>query len=220
MGGYVSIQISQAKKKSLEELSITYAAITDIPPEAQKLTCVRRFYLPYNRIVDLNHVVVPTLEQLILFSNELYQVPVNWSGLVNLKILDLSLNEIAEVGTQLTQLRNLEQLNLSHNPITNIHPEAFSGLNQLKEIKLINCMIKDLPICVWNLPHLQTLDASYNLIETVNKDISKSLFDHYSSTPKLNSAKISWKLYNTNSTSFPLQLKKVIPSKKPSINDS
>uniref|UniRef100_A0A669BE44 Leucine-rich repeat-containing G-protein coupled receptor 4 n=1 Tax=Oreochromis niloticus TaxID=8128 RepID=A0A669BE44_ORENI len=91
--------------------------------------------------------------------------------------LDLSMNNITELPAYVFKnFPYLEELRLPGNDLSFIHPEAFSGLHQLKVLMLQNNQLKTVPnSALKNLHSLQSLRLDANHITTVPDDSFESL---------------------------------------------
>lgn len=113
-------------------------------------------------------VQLPKLERLYLGYNRIEYIP-HLSSIIescpNLVELDLSHNNIQSIGTSLSMIDNrLERLDLSWNNITDLAPDTFTNLNELKCVGLAGCGLVSIEPLRLDLPNLQTLDLSYNRI--------------------------------------------------------
>lgn len=107
------------------------------------------------------------LELLDMSQNELREIP-DWvfGRLSKLKNLDLSTNHITHISKHsFSGLVQLERLYLHANRIQSIHLEAFEGLEKLLELKLYGNQLSSLPSL--QLPKLLLLDLSKNNIPTL-----------------------------------------------------
>ncbi|XP_028257713.1 leucine-rich repeat-containing G-protein coupled receptor 4 [Parambassis ranga] len=91
--------------------------------------------------------------------------------------LDLSMNNITELPAYVFKnFPYLEELRLAGNDLSFIHPEAMSGLHQLKVLMLQNNQLKTVPsAAVKNLHSLQSLRLDANHITTVPDDSFEGL---------------------------------------------
>ncbi|XP_051919031.1 leucine-rich repeat-containing G-protein coupled receptor 4 [Hippocampus zosterae] len=91
--------------------------------------------------------------------------------------LDLSMNNITELPANgLKNFPYLEELRLAGNDLSFIHPEALSGLHQLKVLMLQNNQLKTVPsAALKNLHFLQSLRLDANHINTVPDDSFEDL---------------------------------------------
>uniref|UniRef100_A0A096LTZ7 Leucine-rich repeat-containing G-protein coupled receptor 4 n=1 Tax=Poecilia formosa TaxID=48698 RepID=A0A096LTZ7_POEFO len=91
--------------------------------------------------------------------------------------LDLSMNNITELPAYVfKKFPYLEELRLAGNDLTFIHPDALSGLHQLKVLMLQNNQLKSVPnAALKNLHSLQSLRLDANHITTVPDDSFEGL---------------------------------------------
>ncbi|XP_037605765.1 leucine-rich repeat-containing G-protein coupled receptor 4 isoform X2 [Sebastes umbrosus] len=91
--------------------------------------------------------------------------------------LDLSMNNITELPAFVFKnFPYLEELRLAGNDLSFIHPEALSGLHQLKVLMLQNNQLKTVPsAALKNLQSLQSLRLDANHITTVPDDSFEGL---------------------------------------------
>uniref|UniRef100_A0A667XHD1 Leucine-rich repeat-containing G-protein coupled receptor 4 n=1 Tax=Myripristis murdjan TaxID=586833 RepID=A0A667XHD1_9TELE len=91
--------------------------------------------------------------------------------------LDLSMNNITELPAYIFKnFPYLEELRLAGNDLSFIHPEALSGLHQLKVLMLQNNQLKTVPsAALKNLNSLQSLRLDANHITTVPEDSFEGL---------------------------------------------
>uniref|UniRef100_A0A8C5E6K9 Leucine-rich repeat-containing G-protein coupled receptor 4 n=1 Tax=Gouania willdenowi TaxID=441366 RepID=A0A8C5E6K9_GOUWI len=91
--------------------------------------------------------------------------------------LDLSMNNITELPANVFKnFPYLEELRLAGNDLSFIHPEALSGLHQLKVLMLQNNQLKTVPsAALKNLHSLQSLRLDANHITTVPEDSFEGL---------------------------------------------
>lgn len=91
--------------------------------------------------------------------------------------LDLSMNNITELPAYVFKnFPYLEELRLAGNDLSFIHPEALSGLHQLKVLMLQNNQLKTVPsAALKNLNSLQSLRLDANHITTVPEDSFEGL---------------------------------------------
>lgn len=149
-------------------------------PLAVELVYVKLSTLEIPRKLVMGNFLDNSLDAFWLEAGE--QVPA-------LSYLDLSRNEVSNL-TNISSLVNLESLYLIHNEIKSIEPNTFASLTKLKMLNLNHNQIKeihgaDLPVSlIWirlagnkietinaaelNLPLLQYLDLSENLLKTLN----------------------------------------------------
>lgn len=91
--------------------------------------------------------------------------------------LDISMNNITELPAFVFKnFPYLEELRLAGNDLSFIHPDALSGLHQLKVLMLQNNQLKTVPnTAIKNLYSLQSLRLDANHITTVPEDSFEGL---------------------------------------------
>ncbi|MEH2372732.1 COR domain-containing protein, partial [Nostoc sp.] len=98
---------------------------------------------------------------LILYSNQITQIPEAIAKLTNLTQLILYSNQITQIPEAIAKLTNLTQLHLSNNQITQI-PEAIAKLTNLTQLHLYSNQITQIPEAIESLAKLRKLDLRGN----------------------------------------------------------
>ncbi|XP_001949578.1 leucine-rich repeats and immunoglobulin-like domains protein 1 [Acyrthosiphon pisum] len=113
------------------------------------------------KLVDLSHNTISKLSG----HSEIISEPV--TGIEHLK---LDHNELESLGGSLIGIKTLVKLNISHNKFTDISPYDLTGLS-LKILDVSHNLLHILPDSSQiNLPALETLVASYNVLTGLSKD--------------------------------------------------
>ena len=119
------------------------------------------------------------------FSNKIVGNKSFFSLLVsNLRRLILANNNISGLPPAVSSLVNLEYLDVSNNPllIKNGHddyscfPKEFRQLKNLQTIIMSECRVKYIPVAIWFIVNLQTLDVSRNKVGFIMTEIGTSSF--------------------------------------------
>ena len=110
-----------------------------------------------------------TLQVLKLNNNRLKTIePKVFQNLVNLKELDMSQNELAVLEKEtLSGLQRLTHLHLSHNDLNSLHNDAFVSVPEVLVLDLSQNKFRLAPVALKSLGKLQTLDLSFNGLETL-----------------------------------------------------
>lgn len=138
-----NVQVLKARDINLNLQNITSLSFLDGLDTLEELDLSRNFVHGVNKLPALfsqNHL--PALKKLSLSLCRIQKVSVQaFAGIDNVREIDLSQNHLVKVPRALSRLRHLTKLNLRENDITVIYHGDFS-----------------------DLPHLQVLDLSRNLL--------------------------------------------------------
>jgi hypothetical protein len=105
------------------------------------------------------------------------------SSIKTLQHLDVSENELNDLPLDITLLVELETLNCSHNHITDMN-DLFEQLKQLTELDLSFNLFKRLPNVIYTFTSLIRLNCEHNFIKTIDqnlvnlKHLKSFVFDH------------------------------------------
>lgn len=134
-----------------------------------------------------------TLEELLLDSNQLHELPKGFYKLTLLRKLDISDNEIevispeignfvnlvefdcnrngiTELPDSIRYLRNLQVLDISNNPLKCL-PSGLTQLRALTELTLNDLSLEALPEDIGNLANLRSFQARDNLIKNIPESL-------------------------------------------------
>jgi Leucine-rich repeat (LRR) protein len=152
--------------RNLEDLSIGFTYLRQVPPEICNLERLRILDLSQNKLTSVDNILcLKHLEYLELLGNKLTGIPENFGRLHNLEFLDISNNDFSHgiegsfpeklreirIGNanltsfpmQLLKLKNLERLYLSDNPGLIKIPEDIKNLVRLRELTLTDTGITE-----------------------------------------------------------------------------
>jgi protein scribble len=130
-----------------------------------------------------------TLEELLLDSNQLHELPKGFYKLTQLRKLDISDNEIEKISSEIGNFinlvefdcnrndiqelpdsikycRNLQVLDISNNPLQSL-PSGLTQLKALTELTLNDLSLPYLPEDIGNLANLRSLQGRDNLLKTI-----------------------------------------------------
>uniref|UniRef100_A0A8C6CVP3 Leucine rich repeat containing G protein-coupled receptor 5 n=1 Tax=Moschus moschiferus TaxID=68415 RepID=A0A8C6CVP3_MOSMO len=179
---------------SLRHLWLDDNALTEIPVQAfRSLSALQAMTLALNKIHHIPDYAfgnLPSLVVLHLHNNRIHSLGKKcFDGLHSLETLDLNYNNLDEFPTAVRTLSNLKELHFYDNPIQLVGRSAFqrlpelrtltlngasqitefpdlTGTASLESLTLTGAQISSLPQTVCDqLPNLQVLDLSYNLLE-------------------------------------------------------
>lgn len=111
-----------------------------------------------------------TLQVLKLNNNRIKTIEAKvFNELVNLKELDLSANELAVLDSEtLSGLSRLTHLHLANNDLNSLHDSALTSVNEVLVLDLSHNKLRQSPLALKSLSKLQTLDLSFNGLETLS----------------------------------------------------
>nr|XP_058938387.1 leucine-rich repeat-containing G-protein coupled receptor 5 isoform X2 [Kogia breviceps] len=179
---------------SLRHLWLDDNALTEIPVQAfRSLPALQAMTLALNKIHHIPDYAFRNLSSLVvlhLHNNRIHSLGKKcFDGLHSLETLDLNYNNLDEFPTAIRTLSNLKELHFYDNPIQVVGRSAFqhlpelrtltlngasqitefpdlTGTASLESLTLTGAQISSLPQTVCDqLPNLQVLDLSYNLLE-------------------------------------------------------
>ncbi|XP_075787932.1 leucine-rich repeat-containing G-protein coupled receptor 5 isoform X3 [Pelodiscus sinensis] len=179
---------------SLRHLWLDDNSLTEIPVQAfQSLPALQAMTLALNKIHHIPDYAFGNLSSLVvlhLHNNRIYSLGKKcFDGLHSLETLDLNYNRLDEFPIAIRTLTNLKELHFYDNPIQLVGQSAFqhlpelrtltlngasqitkfpdlTGTTSLESLTLTGARITSLPkVACDQLPNLQVLDLSYNLLE-------------------------------------------------------
>ncbi|XP_034500013.1 leucine-rich repeat-containing G-protein coupled receptor 5 isoform X2 [Ailuropoda melanoleuca] len=179
---------------SLRHLWLDDNALTEIPVQAfRSLSALQAMTLALNKIHHIPDYAFGNLSSLVvlhLHNNRIHSLGKKcFDGLHSLETLDLNYNNLDEFPTAIRTLSNLKELHFYDNPIQLVGRSAFqhlpelrtltlngasqitefpdlTGTASLESLTLTGAQISSLPQTSCDqLPDLQVLDLSYNLLE-------------------------------------------------------
>ncbi|XP_048198345.1 podocan-like protein 1 [Perognathus longimembris pacificus] len=144
--------------------------------------CLQVLVMPHNHVATLGArdlAATPSLAELNLAYNRLASAGLHRRAFHPLR----ALHSLDLAGNQLTQLpsglpASLRVLQLPHNQLRALEPEPLAGLAQLRELSLAHNQlhIGDIGQGTWHeLPELQVLDLSHNMLSFVPPDLPEAL---------------------------------------------
>ncbi|CCH55773.1 Leucine-rich repeat-containing protein 40 [Fibrisoma limi BUZ 3] len=114
----------------------------------------------------------PLLKIVLLYSNEIQQLPPQIGKLVNLQTLDLSFNKLTSVPDELGELSDLQSLVLNSNQLESL-PERLGELSNLRELYLGDNKLKSLSAGLGQLTNLKRLYIYHNQLTRLPAELSK-----------------------------------------------
>ncbi|XP_044133081.1 leucine-rich repeat-containing G-protein coupled receptor 5 isoform X2 [Bufo gargarizans] len=179
---------------SLRHLWLDDNSLNEIPVRAlESLSALQAMTLALNKIHDIPDHAFKNLSSLVvlhLHNNRIDSLGKKcFDGLHSLETLDLNYNNLDEFPAAIKTLRNLKELHFYDNPIQHVGRSAFqhlpelrtlilngasqitefpdlTGTTSLESLTLTGAQLVSLPSVICDqLPNLQMLDLSYNLIK-------------------------------------------------------
>ncbi|NWR13652.1 LGR5 protein, partial [Emberiza fucata] len=155
---------------SLRHLWLDDNSLTEIPVQAfRSLPALQAMTLALNKIHYIPDYAFGNLSSLVvlhLHNNRIYSLGKKcFDGLHSLETLDLNYNSLDEFPTAIRTLTNLKELTLNGASQLTEFPDL-TGTTSLESLTLTGAQITSLPKSACDqLPNLQVLDLSYNLLE-------------------------------------------------------
>ncbi|XP_074597622.1 scribble planar cell polarity protein [Brevipalpus obovatus] len=152
-----------------------HCMLSKVPDEiARYASSLEELLLDSNHIKELPESLfrLNKLQKLTVSDNEIGSLPMEIANLSNLAELDASKNEIMEIPEVIKFLRRLRVLDLSFNPLSRIS-NAITQLTSLTCLSLNEVELKVLPVDIGNLVNLESLELRENLIKTLPQSFAR-----------------------------------------------
>uniref|UniRef100_A0A915D015 Leucine-rich repeat-containing protein 57 n=1 Tax=Ditylenchus dipsaci TaxID=166011 RepID=A0A915D015_9BILA len=152
---------------------------------------------------------VDFIRTLDLSQNKLRELPAYFDNFSVLKQLILADNKLVYLPDELGRLKTLELLNVSHNELTAL-PDTLLGCYALKTLIVSFNQISDFPLVIANLPNVECVDLSGNLIESIpeqlnmNRNRLNSIHTNLSKCPNLKVLRVDENCLQKNQFSKPI----------------
>lgn len=140
---------------------------------------------------------IPTVEHFDLSANELDDLPVDLTKLVDLKVLNCSKNRISQISSSFEKLKQIKEFDFSQNCFKRF-PSVFYNFENLERLNGEQNQIKMLDEQISNLKFLKVLILDKNLLENID-------FVDFGTLPHLESIHLSYNQLNK----FPRNLDKL-----------
>ncbi|XP_073399392.1 protein scribble homolog isoform X16 [Dendrobates tinctorius] len=111
------------------------------------------------------------LRKLGLSDNEIQRLPPEVANFMQLVELDISRNDIPEIPESIKFCKSLEIADFSGNPLSRL-PDGFTQLRSLAHLALNDVSLQSLPSDIGNLANLVTLELRENLLKSVPTSLS------------------------------------------------
>ncbi|CAI4233307.1 unnamed protein product [Auanema sp. JU1783] len=159
--------------RQIDSLDRRQQNLTAVPHDIERYRALEELLLSTNQIEEIpkNLFRLTKLRFLDLSDNDIKAIPSDISHLQNLVELRLRNNAISDIPEQLAQCRSLMVFDLSSNPITRL-PEAISQCTSLTYLGLNDVSLTQLPVDIGNLVNLRSLEARENHIKAIPPSIT------------------------------------------------
>ena len=171
--------------ESLKWLDISMNSLWLLPKMFQNLVELINLNLRENAFIEfpMQLISLKKLEFLDISYNKINTLPPDLNSMKNLRIVNMAFNQFSNFPASLCDLKSLEYLDLSNNHLTSVSSRV-SKLPHLKVLLISNNYLKDL---LDNLPSVETLDVSGNILRQLSVTNMKSLRVLIASKNQLNS---------------------------------
>ncbi len=163
--------ISELAFGRIKEVSLAGNNLEKIP-SLRVLKSLKKLDLSHNKIstIRIGANSLESLEELLLNSNQILEIPKDLTALPCLEVLDLGNNKISTIRQRVLFPLSLRDLNLSKNQIITI-PRKLEGFSDLKSLDLSENRISVIPERLKDLRSLRILNVAYNEIVAVPRRI-------------------------------------------------
>ncbi|XP_063614671.1 protein scribble homolog isoform X3 [Penaeus indicus] len=156
-------------------LDYRHSALNDVPADvfASERT-LEELLLDSNQLTELPRQLFYChgLRELGLSDNELTSLPPAVASLINLTSIDLSKNAISDIPDNIKGCKQLAVVDASINPLCRL-PEGFTQLLSLQELYLNDTFLEYLPANFGRLSKLKILELRENQLNTLPKSIAR-----------------------------------------------
>lgn len=158
-----------------------------LPLEISHMEKLIRLDLQNNALMSLPPGIglMDNLKELNLSNNRFKEFPIELCELEPLESLDINSNQITSLPEDIIELEQLKKLNLNQNVLQELpalppsievlqvetnalkHLKAFDQFPHLRELRLANNLLEEIPVQMVNSPHLRVLSLRNNQIKTI-----------------------------------------------------
>ncbi|XP_055942822.1 protein scribble homolog isoform X2 [Argiope bruennichi] len=163
------IPLFRGCNRQVECIDKRHCSLANVPDDVLRYPrTLEELLLDSNHIRDLPKGLfrLVKLRRLSLSDNEIGLLPSDIASLVNLVELDISKNDISDIPENIKFLKCLQTLDISSNPLAKL-PAGFVQLKNLTVLGLNDISLTRLPNDFGNLTNLQSLELRENSIRTL-----------------------------------------------------
>ncbi|XP_015903833.1 protein lap4 [Parasteatoda tepidariorum] len=168
------IPLFRGCNRQVECIDKRHCSLANVPDDVLRYPrTLEELLLDSNHIRDLPKGLfrLIKLRRLSLSDNEICLLPSDIASLVNLVELDISKNDISDIPENIKFLKSLQNADISSNPLTKL-PAGFVQLKNLTVLGLNDISISRLPNDFGNLSNLQSLELRENSIRNLPPSFS------------------------------------------------
>ncbi|XP_039267292.2 protein scribble homolog isoform X1 [Styela clava] len=159
--------------RQIDSIDKRHCNLIVVPDEVFRYNrSLEELLLDSNQIRDLpkQFFRLTKLKKLTIGDNEIQSLPAEIGHLIQLVDFDISRNDLAELTENIRFCKMLEVVDLSGNPLTKI-PQGLCELPNLKHLNLNDVSLLRLPHEIGSLANLHTLECRENLLSTIPETI-------------------------------------------------
>ncbi|XP_050389394.1 protein scribble homolog isoform X6 [Patella vulgata] len=168
------IPLFRACNRQVEYIDRRHFGLTTIPDDVLRYArSLEELLLDSNQIRDLprGFFRLVQLKKIGLSDNEIGRIPPDVGVFINLMELDVSKNEIGEIPENIKFCKNLQVLDFSSNPLTRL-PEGLTQLRNLTHLGLNDVSLTRLPYDISSLTSLISLELRENELKNLPASVS------------------------------------------------
>ncbi|RWS06674.1 protein lap4-like isoform X2 [Dinothrombium tinctorium] len=169
MAMFRCIPLFKACNRQIEYIDKRHCSLTNVPEDVFRYSrSLEELLLDSNHIRELPKSLfrLVKLRKLSLSDNEIGRLPPDICSLVNLVEFDISKNDIPEIPENIKFLKSLQVGDFSSNPLANL-PSGLTHLRNLTSLGLNDVSLQQLPSDFGSLCNLQMLELRDNIMKTL-----------------------------------------------------
>ncbi|XP_063780808.1 protein scribble homolog [Pseudophryne corroboree] len=160
--------------RHVESVDKRHCSLQTVPEEVYRYSrSLEELLLDSNQLRELPKPFfrLLNLRKLGLGDNEIQRLPPEVANFMQLVELDISRNDIPEIPESIKFCKSLEIADFSGNPLSRL-PDGFTQLRSLAHLALNDVSLQSLPGDIGNLANLVTLELRENLLKSVPPSLS------------------------------------------------
>nr|DBA23937.1 TPA: hypothetical protein GDO54_011648 [Pyxicephalus adspersus] len=160
--------------RHVESVDRRHSSLHTVPEEIYRYSrSLEELLLDSNQLRELPKPFfrLLNLRKLGLSDNEIQRLPPEVANFMQLVELDISRNDIPEIPESIKFCKSLEIADFSGNPLSRL-PDGFTQLRSLAHLALNDVSLQALPSDIGNLANLVTLELRENLLKSVPTSLS------------------------------------------------